>query len=254
VNQKIDEVFRLIPKKLVVGVRSYQRMNSLISNWGIVTDNLMALRGTGKFDDDLFTHVSPWNGDFGATLRNLEQDTSVRLTPTDLIFSMGLYQVKDSALNFEKSFELAKSILLTVIDNLPPITIRRFGIVGEYRAELNEKPSEFLFKKSKLKIPPNPAGFLLRYESRRFDDASKPPANLDVAAFDNIMFNFYDSAIDESPDPKSVNANIDVQRYYWPPLAKDFGSAMSKHFRYFKDETKAFKTNAKSHGLIAGEA
>ena len=239
-----------LPKKYVLGLQFYERQNSICNNWGVITDQIMAMRGSKGVDSDYFTHVATIPDNAGAIINNPEKERELRVTTNDITFSVGLYYEKNSALSFADSFDTAKLFFSKLIKFIPFASIRRVGIVGEYRAVVNGNPSEYLFSKISIPAPVNPYGFICTYQSRRFDKNQSTPKNLDLVSFKNILFSYYDSSVDQKPADSAINANLDVQEYFYPPLPIDeTASLIAKHQRFFLEESRKFKSNANNYGL-----
>ena len=240
---------RLIPKKLVVGISFYERLNSVINIWGVITDEIMSKRGTNGIAADYFTHVATLPDGSGAVINNPEKQKELRVSVGDVTFASGLYYEHDAALSFSSAFDDAKFLIKSVFNLLPYYSVKRIGIVGEYRAFISDNPRDYLFRVSNLTAPVNPFGFILTYQSRRYEDSANPPKNLEASNFKNILFSYYDSAVDQCPDSGGINANIDVQENFFPPVTEDIVPVLSKHYKYFDSEAKKFKANAKQYGL-----
>ena len=69
--------------------------------------------------------------------------------------------------------------------------------------------------------------------------------------FTNFIYTYYESSIDaDAPEDNAINANLDYQRYYAPPLSSEVPAAVEKHFSDFERHWHDFSNQLSQMGLV----
>lgn len=203
--------------KATLGVAFLKPMFRLSTLSGQLADDLLKLRGhaipAGDFDsiarDQQNTTLSLYNAN-SSVLFNISQ--------ADATYTFDLYD-SDGIFSFEKLFVQFQAIWNTADATLKFPAIRRIGFVTEQRLSTGVKSNDLLMDRLTT-IKPNgfPARFHLTYDERlNSGHGGLPDPTKDD--FINVIRTYYDSALDgQHSEPDAINANLDVQRYYTPPL------------------------------------
>jgi hypothetical protein len=234
-------------KKLVVGIRPQTKLFRVWTGWGDVADAIISSLPAKPFRDATYftgiAHAAEPPG--GVQLRGGDDSRRLSITSEDILFSKDCYSVENSSLGFETFSEEFLSLWSTIDSTLDVEFVRRIGLVAEHRITDVKDPSGFLLRKlSTFPPPPIAARYVCQFEKRvALPDGAAP--NVATSDFFNVIYSFYDSAADtEKPHDDALNFNIDVQRYYAPPLGGDgVGGALRKlkemfdlHRREFYEE------------------
>ncbi len=207
------------------------------TEWGAVVDAILSLRAEKPLSDpEYFKLVSSSNN--AAQLENREKGNSLLVSTDEISFTHSRY---DSELDLDVFFSHFEAVYSTVNQLLKVKNVRRIGIVAEHRIEEIEQPSRHLVARiTKLPIPGFAAKFVLQYEKRTPTIEGLAP-DVRSADFKNVICSFYDAEMDTSiPDEGAINANVDVQKYYAPPLASDVISAVRRCRKEFDRERATF--------------
>lgn len=210
--------------KATIGVLFTERIFRLSTHAGALTDDLLSLRGK-KVDLDSFESIGrdPLNNSL--RLYNEEAGIYLAINLESITFTYDLYDL-DADFNFDNFFAKFQAIWETFDARIKAPDIRRIGYVTEQRFKLGSDPSGLLVEKlTTLKSEGFPAKFNLTFEDRKnVGHGGLPDPTKDD--FINIIRSFYESSVDiEHPEECSINANLDVQRYFAPALK---GSPLSE--------------------------
>jgi len=70
-------------------------------------------------------------------------------------------------------------------------------------------------------------------------------------AFINVIHHFYDSELDtDHPNPRHINANLDVQKYFSPLYNGNLFDEVAPLYKLFQKEQTALDDHIKERGLI----
>jgi hypothetical protein len=203
--------------KATVGILFTERMFRLSSLSGELIDDLLSLRGKIIDSDDFQT----FERDTHNTNLRLFNERSGKYLNINLESITLTHDLYDSEANFKFDTFIAEfeAIWSAVDTRLKLPNIRRIGFVTEQRFHTGSNSNQLLVDKlTTLKTSGFPAKFHLAFEDRlNVGIGGLPDPTKDD--FINVIRAYYDSSIDiEHPEEDSINANLDVQRYYSPAL------------------------------------
>ncbi|MGB8410942.1 MAG: hypothetical protein WCE58_13665 [Gallionella sp.] len=203
--------------KATVGILFSEKMFRITSVFGSLTDDLLALSAKGIIADT-FKTIGRDVHNSQLQLYNKETGVYFSIDLENITYTKDLY---DSEANYDFAGHLAEfEALWKVMDSrLKFPSIRRIGYVTEQRVHAGETSNKLLVEKlSRIKPLGFTAKFLMTFEDRiNVGYGGLPDPTKDD--FINIIRAYYDSAIDaQHPEVDSINANLDVQRYYNPYL------------------------------------
>jgi hypothetical protein len=223
-------------KKIVIGVRPATKLYEVWTNWGGVADAVIAGVAQRPFrKPNLFSGIAEVARPPGG-MRLLSEDRSLSLSVSseDIIYTRHTYS-SAASLNVESANEEFSGLWGIVNSLLHIQSVRRIGIVAEHRLEADE-PSKILLEKltrlplTDLKIPTR---LNFHFENRiPLPDGAAP--DVETSDFINVIYALYDSVLDaDNPTDKSINCNIDVQRYYAPSIT---GNDVTSELRRLKGQ------------------
>lgn len=233
--------------KATIGILFAERMFRLSSLSGALTDDLLALRGK-SIATDCFENIGRDMQNFNLSLYNADVGNYLNITLEGITFTHDLYD-SSNPFNFETLLDDFKAIWQAFDNRLKVPSIKRIGFVTEERFQAGSNSNKLLVSKlTKLNFNGFPAKFNLSFEDRKnVGHGGLPDPTKDD--FINVIRTYYDSELDVShPAPDSVNANLDVQRYY-SPLFK--GTPFEEIRKLKKEHEKAaLKFNIDLNGVV----
>lgn len=155
-------------------------------------------------------------------------------------------------LDFNKFLDTFGQIWAVCDSRLKCGAIRRIGYVTEHQFEKKDASAFWLNHLTTLKSQGFPAKFNLSFEDRKNTGKGglPDPSNDD---FINVIYNYYDSDLDtDHPEHNFVNANLDVQRYFSPPLRGNPLAEIKKLKGEYDNNYKKFSEHLISLGLKNG--
>lgn len=230
--------------KLSVGIRFAKRRFALNSNWGAVTD---ALGEEQKIE--LITTGVPGALE-GYFVRLADRGITVKISADNVVMVQNSYNGTKGvdAEAFLKQFE---STWTTINRAVKVQNFRRVGIVAEHRVSNSPEPSRLLAEKLITQaVEGFQAGFRLHTEQRIPITGSSRP-NIKSDAFVNVITDLYDSESDEEPAPDAYNANLDIQRYFDPPLQGGVADEAKRLYnKEFVNRWRRWKEQLDALGLL----
>lgn len=208
-------------KKILIGIKPHQRMFRVPSLMGIAVDDVLALRGGNDFDEEYYSQVTR-NFDQGFVL--LKGDggrNTLRIDQEGVTFSRSCYKKEGLELHADKVLHEFQLIWKKVNDVFKVKDVRRIGMVGEYRIQVEDGAATQKLLPSLITInhPADNAKFHMhveRGEHVRAKHGMPDPTKDDMW---NVILDIYDSGLDaDFPASDGINVNFDVQRYYSPFL------------------------------------
>jgi hypothetical protein len=239
-------------RKLVIGVRPVSKMFRLQSLSGLVIDTILSARGAKPFDDEYYSMIETNNSIGSFRLFNNKLGNSLHVDESNVLFMKSAYEC-DTNLRPDKMLDEFSAIWSLINKILKINDIRRIGIVGEHQIHIEKKnPSKILMGSlTNISVPQHPSKFHLKYEERRPTKEGLAPDIL-KSDFININYDYYDSEIDvDHSTIDSLNANLDVQRYYSPLLSSNVADEVKKLHKIFSEEKKKFDTHLKERGICS---
>jgi hypothetical protein len=233
-------------KKLTLGLQPANKTFRVDSMWGDVLDALLDSIGN-ELPDTYYTQIGETRGQGIVTLINEKEGNFLQIDRQNVAFTKDKY---DGHVNLDETFSEFKKIW-GVIQNIVKFKdIRRIGLVAEYRFETAKNNNlELINLLTKLPNPNSPAHFSLHYENR-IPTNTENIFDIKTSGFTNIIYDFYDSAIDSShPVDGKINTTFDYQKYFTPTLNKQINKEMDTHFYSFKKELMVFETQLVTLGL-----
>jgi hypothetical protein len=219
---------------------------------GLIIDAVLARRGMRPIEDEYYKEIATNHEQGTFRLQNKEQGNILRVDMSNVVLIKDAYE-SEAHINTEKALIEFESIWITLNEILEMYDVRRIGIAAEFQIESSEKnpniPAMELL--CKLKTPPHPGKFHLRFEDRRETKEGVAP-DVDKSDFVNVIYDFYDSELDaEHPSSGGLNANIDYQKYFSPLLSRNIWDEVKIQSRKFESELKSFKTLLKEYKLVS---
>lgn len=245
--------------RVAIGFRFNRPLFKLSNYQGIIVDEILEYCSQNpKFGDSFFPLVSHDTGNLAQahiTLYDKEQKNVLSFTGNEVIYKKAAFG--KSAVNIDSALE-EMEIFWNIGTKLAKFkTVRRIGMVGEYRfrPEDGQDTTSYLVSKlTSFESPSDGAAFKLTYESRkRVSDLERSTNKINASSDEywNTIVNFYPSEIDELRDEKdAININLDVQRYFAPARldpTKEIKTVRSQ----FSKEKEALFLKLKSLGLIS---
>lgn len=237
-------------KKLTLGLRPETKAFRVSSLDGLVVDAILDARGK-EIPETYYTQIAETRDTGKAnsvSLQNSEKSNALLVDRENITFTKSAYP--NSHINLDETISEFKNVWDVIQKVLKLKGIRRIGLVAEHRFEPAKNSSmELLRTLTKLPDRANPASFSLHYESRL---PIKPGIPIDAVkgAFTNLIYDFYDSALDtSSPEAGKINANLDYQTYYAPSLDARIVDEIETNFYAFKKELVNFEQELVRLGL-----
>lgn len=211
----------MIIKKLTIGVHPATKLFRLVTDWGRVTDAVIASLPDKPFRDPTYfsTIGTLPNPPGGVQLKGDDGARVLTLTAEDIVFVRDCYRTEAASMSFDTVREEFSSLWQTLNSILHVQFVRRIGLVAEHRLSGISAPSAFLLQKlTRYPSLDFPARFQLLFERRiPLRDGALP--DVKKSDFVNVIYSFYDSSVDtERTTENAVNFNVDVQRYYEPTV------------------------------------
>lgn len=235
-------------KKLILGLQPTNRMFRIGSLSGVIIDALLAARGN-ELSVDYYLQIGESKNQVFINLINEKEGNSLFIDTNNVVLTKSAYPDGHVDLDVTLKEFLAVWNIVNKIVQLKEV--RRIGWVAEHRLELPESNNQYLLTKlTKIAPPEHPAKFRLSFENHR--PTKDPLVRPDVSKsdFTNVMYEYYDSAMDtQDPADGKVNANIDFQKYYAPPLQNRLANGIEAHFYAFKTELTTFYAQWTELGL-----
>ena len=224
--------------KATVGILFSERMFRLSSLSGVLTDDLLALRGK-TIAPDSFETIGRDVHNFNLRLYNEAAGSYLNISVESITYTRDLYD-SEAHFDFDAFLDDFKAIWDAFDARLKVPGIKRIGFVTEQRFQAGNNSNKLLVDSlTTLKTNGFPAKFHLSFEDRKnVGVGGLPDPTKDD--FLNIIRTYYDSLIDvEHPEADSINANLDIQRYYSPIIkAKPFDEIIKLKKEYDKAALK----------------
>ena len=236
-------------RKLAIGIKPARKLFRLTSQVGLVIDNIIDAIGD-KFPDDYVKLVQKTHDDHHASLVSEDGFTTLTLNIENFVLAKDYY---DNHTHCDVKEILREFITLWKIINpiLAVRDIRRIGLYAEYRYQPNKKNAseELLSLFTKLTRDGYAGKFNLTFETR--SQAKKEQVvDVEKSDFINVIEHYYDGQLDtEHSEKGTINANIDVQRYFAPLLNGDLSSELDKLHREFDKAVRDHSDRLKKMGL-----
>jgi hypothetical protein len=176
----------------------------------------------------------------------------ISVTTSTIAISQSTYKL-EKKVNLERFLEDFSAKWRMVNSVLEPETIRRIGVYAEHRVANVALPSgTILDKLTRLDSTGFPHKANLTFQRKSsLSNGAEPDEKRD--AYINVIASIYDSALDRDESaPNAINANLDVQRHFTPPLAtggaiEDAARALVR--KQFTEEWKTFASQMTAMGL-----
>lgn len=235
-------------RKLTIGIQPAEKAFRVQSRWGEVLDAITAARGKKPFDEIGFDAIAVASSRDQFALKSENRGTTFSLSAENIYYQRSAYG-KEGGVNTEKFVEEFLAVWGIAQKRLSLSGIRRIGIVAEHRCSDIDVPSEFLTAKL-LKFPASQdvEKFSLSFEKRYGANGGNYKRG---ESFYNVIQQIYDSKLDsEVPEPNALNANLDVQCYYVPPLERMEDDKVNIVRRQFESYWRAYQAELRKLGLV----
>lgn len=238
--------------KFSIGIMPVTKMFRIGGIGGAVVDAIIGLR-TKALSGDAFTELASNNERTAFRITNADKSGSFEINEQHVVFNRDFYESKTS-FDFERIHEEFQIIWNAANSVLEMKDIRRIGMVAEHRYKPPMPANTWLRDRlTTLETKMLTDKFLLQFEEREYarDGIAPDPKKSD---FINYIYHFYDSALDAShPIDGSVNANLDVQRYFAPVHNGNVAGEVLKLHKSFVSAQKRLGEKMKALGLSDGK-
>lgn len=239
-------------KKLIIGIRTASKMFRIQSVGGVILDNVLSLRGKNGLVDEYFKEISISTDRFQYVLKNETLGNTLHMDTDGIVFTKDYYD-KDAKVNMDKFISEFTVIWETINNGLKIEDIRRIGIACEHQISTKDNPNakHMVETFTKFSQPKHQGKFILRFEERKETSEGFAP-DIHKSDFLNILYDYYDGESDiEHSKKNTLNANLDVQRYFAPLLKKGCADEVTKLKRIFDAEHTKMKDKLKGMGVLA---
>lgn len=215
---------------------------------GEIVDAILDKRGDG-LAHDFFSRIGIGHDRGAYQLQNQDGSRRFTIDVENIVLMFDAYETDDvltTTADLLGAFELIWNAVERI---LKPQSIRRIGIVGEFRFA-SSKPNDDLWKLIfKLPRPKFPAKVNVAFEERRPTiDALAP--DIDKWDYINVIRNYYDSVLDaDHAEEGALNANLDFQRYFEPRLRGRVIDEAKKLAKQFEREVETFLEPIRAAGI-----
>lgn len=239
-------------KKVLIGIRSHQRLFRVLGMGGDIVDSLLDMRGAKGIDEDYFEQISISGDKDAYEVFNEEKGNSCKITLESII--MTKRAVGSHLINI-KRFQKDVNLFYEKIREMLRIReINRIGIIFEFETAVggSKNVNKFLYDNflgyTHEGIPSN---FTLK---TAFKMSSKEGIlNPDVKDYYNAILQFgVKYGEDRKPIEDLLFVSLDVQRYFHPPTSAKNGDFISNHFDYSEKHLNRFIDQMKEKGLDLG--
>lgn len=243
--------------RFAIGFRFNRPMFRLDNYKGMIVDEILEYCAqTPKFGSTFFPLVSHDTGNMAqahVSLYDKEQNNVLSFSGNEVIYKKAAFG--KSAVNIDSVLEEMEQFWSIGTKIARFKTVRRIGLVGEYRFRPEDglnTTSHLVSKLTNLESPSDGAGFKLTYETRKkVTEPTSTHNRINVLADEywNTIVNFYPSELDELGDEKgAININLDVQRYFAPAKLEPIKEIKAVR-SYFSKEKETLFSKMKSLGL-----
>lgn len=245
-----------IVKKFTVGVQPFAKMFRISAQGGAAVDAVLRLRAK-SLTDEFFDEVAVDADRKTFRVSNSGASNVLIVHEESITFTKDYYDESGSAFDYSKFLAEFKTIWSAVNKVLAIYDIRRVGIAGEYRYDVDGKnPSSWLREKF-VRIAPGKNSLteklVLRFEEREIAADGKGP-DPKKSDFINTIYSYYDSVTDSHHSEAGfVSTTLDVQRYFTPVLNGDVGDEIQKLYKYYSQAERALDSQLKSLGAANGK-
>jgi hypothetical protein len=238
--------------RIIIGIKLNTKMFRLSSLSGQLIDDMLNLRNTEKeISDDYFTKVSisPNPEDIHVSLTNEDNSHELLFRSSEVILRISAI-TSDTTVSTERAYKEFELFWKKADKLLHFPAVRRVGFVAELRAkEKTKNSSSNDLMKALLKNGPNnhSGRFHLQYEDQSLK-ANGEIQNPSTDDYWNTIYTYYSSDRDETPENNTINANIDIQKFYAPAKSGALAELRKVKERFTRDKTK-FKKSLSDMGF-----
>lgn len=240
-------------KKVLVGIRSHQRLFRVLGMGGDIIDSLLDMRGAKGIDEDYFEQISISGEKDAYEVFNVDKGNSCKITLESII--MTKRAVGNDLINIKKFQKDANLFYERISDILEIREINRVGIIFEFETpvEGSKNVNKFLYDKFlNCTYDGTPSNFTLKtaFKIPTEEGWTNPK---DVKDYSNAILQFgVKYGEDRTPIEDLLFVSLDVQRYFHPPEKAKNGNLISGHFDYSEKHLNRFIDQMKEKGLDLG--
>lgn len=242
--------------KIVIGIAFNRRSFKISGVAGSIADEIIEMTRQSSVKSGFPDFDQYWsnndNANFAGTLRDSKTGNLLELQTGQVVFTHNS-KSRESALNFDDTYQEFLKFYRVVSKFLGSPSIRRIGVVGEFYFSTGSEENCSVYLSDKLvKFGGS------KTHSNRFHlsfDEQEPVGNLtkisvESSPFWNYIYNVYPSELDASSASEGgFRATLDVQRYF-NPAPSDVSKVAREVIDKFKDKKKGLKREFVSLGLI----
>jgi hypothetical protein len=239
-------------KKVLIGIRSQQRLFKVLGMGGDIIDSLLDMRGAKGIDEDYFEQISISREKDAYEVFNIDKGNSCKITLESII--MTKRAVGDDSIDIRKFRKDVNMFYDKIREMLRIREINRIGIVFEFETSVDDSKNVNKFLYDNLLDYTHdgvPSNFTLKtaFKMPSEDGIIKP----DVKDYYNAILQFgVKYGEDRTPIEDLLFVSLDVQRYFHPPTKVKNGNLVSKHFDYSERHLDKFIGQMKEKGLDLG--
>lgn len=236
-------------KKIAIGIRPSSRMFRIPSVIGLIIDTILSERGGKKLPDEYYSEISSNHEKASYRLRNETLGNTLIIDMEHILFVKNYYTIKKHS-DIKDVFSEFSCIWQTVNEYLKVKDIRRLGIVSEHQFIVDNTNKKLLDSLTCFQDVKHPAKFRLNFENRHQTAEGLAP-DIERSDFLNVIYDIYDGELDvEHPQKGTVNANLDVQRYFSPLIKSNIPEEVAKLHKIFLKEQAKFESFLKDRELL----
>ncbi|MBW1780994.1 MAG: hypothetical protein JRL30_09675 [Deltaproteobacteria bacterium] len=237
-------------KKILIGIRSQQRLFRVLGMGGDIVDSLLDMRGAKGIDEDYFEQISISRDKEAYEVFNEEKGNSCKITLDSIIITKKA--VGDDSIDIKK---FRKDVILfyeKIREILRIREINRVGIIFEFETPAGDTKNvnKFLYDNfldyTHDGIPSN---FTLKtaFKTPTKEGWTNPE---DVKDYYNAIVQFGVKYGEErTPIEDLLFISLDVQRYFHPPTKAKNGNLIGNHFDHSERHLNKFIEQMKEKGL-----
>lgn len=238
--------------RYIIGVLLNKRIFRISSSGGLLVDEILALKdGEAMFGEDYFSQIGMSSNPDDLYVSFTDEEKTNQLTiKSDQVTFKKTAPDDNAAVSPDKAYKEFEELWKKANSILKFPAIRRIGIVAQFRineSKPNSAANDLLEHLVKFDTPEHSGRFHLTYEDRQFKQGGGIPDS-ENDDYWNIIYTYYSSEKDETPEEGKINANIDVQKYCNPAKSNALGE-LAKVRKRFVDEKTKFKKQLNEMGF-----
>jgi len=232
--------------KLTIGIRPVHQIFRVSSFGGLLIDELVRINEGSNIH---FDKIQAGEKDHSITLFSEDKSRTLTINRDYISYVQDHYEL-GTPISADKFITEFGELWNKIDEKLKIRSVRMVGIVGETRISAEHPSRELLSKLSQFSMDGFVDGFTMRIEKRK-PTVEKICPDVHKDDFENMIYTIYDGARDSTaPKEKTINFNMDSQRYYTPPLTRVTMAELKKLLKTFKTGKNDFEKKMKALELL----